>query len=368
MGGGRRVAHDRAPAEEARRRRAARLPRPLRPAAHRRRASSSCDFYQARRRQPRRCAICASAARRSAAACRARRRERRADRRCRRSRSYAQFALDADGKEMSTTMAAVRLLEQPAQGQGARPAHRADRRRRGAHLRHGEPVPPDRHLRAAGPALRARGCRLDAVLPRGARRPAARGGHHRGGRARRPGPPPPRRTACTACRCCRSTSTTRCSASSASATSSGPRPTSARAASCSAPPPAARRSAAKGLQHQDGTQPRRRRDRAELPRLRSGVRRRARGDPRPRHAADARAAGGRLLLRHGDERELRAAVAARRREPTTSCAACTASRAHGDAARRSVRLLGSGAILREVIAAAELLREDWRRRRARSAA
>ena len=45
-----------------------------------------------------------------------------------------------------------------------------------------------------------------------------------------------------------------------------------------------------GLQHQDGTQPSRRRDGAELPGLRPGVRRRARGDRRPRHARDARSA------------------------------------------------------------------------------
>jgi hypothetical protein len=57
-------------------------------------------------------------------------------------------------------------------------------------------------------------------------------------------------------------------------------------------------------------EPRRRGHGAELPRLRPGLRLRARGDPRPRRARDAER-GGRLLLRHGDERELRAAVAAR---------------------------------------------------------
>jgi hypothetical protein len=52
-------------------------------------------------------------------------------------------------------------------------------------------------------------------------------------------------------------------------------------------------------------------DRSELPRLRSGVRRRSRGDRRPRHARDGEVierAARRVLLRHGDERELRAAV------------------------------------------------------------
>ena len=44
-----------------------------------------------------------------------------------------------------------------------------------------------------------------------------------------------------------------------------------------------------GLQHQDGTQPPRRRDGAELQGLRPGDRRRARRHRRPRHARDARA-------------------------------------------------------------------------------
>jgi pyruvate dehydrogenase E1 component len=43
----------------------------------------------------------------------------------------------------------------PAQGPGARAAHRADRRRRGAHLRDGQPVPTGRHLRAVRPAVPA---------------------------------------------------------------------------------------------------------------------------------------------------------------------------------------------------------------------
>jgi hypothetical protein len=71
---------------------------------------------------------------------------------------------------------------QPAEGRRARSAHRAHRRRRGAHLRHGQPVPPGRHLRAARPAVRARGPGLDAVLPRGTQRPDPRGRHLGGGR------------------------------------------------------------------------------------------------------------------------------------------------------------------------------------------
>ena len=67
-----------------------------------------------------------------------------------------------------------------------------------------------------------------------------------------------------------------------------------------------------GLQHQDGTSHLDRRDGAELQGLRPGVRRRARRHRRPRHARDARGAEGRLLLRDGDERERRPAVAAGR--------------------------------------------------------
>ena len=46
-------------------------------------------------------------------------------------------------------MAVRAPARQPAEGPGARAAHRADRRRRGAHLRHGQPVPAGRHLFAA---------------------------------------------------------------------------------------------------------------------------------------------------------------------------------------------------------------------------
>ena len=70
----------------------------------------------------------------------------------------------------------------PPEGPGDRPAHRSDRRGRGAHFWHGEPLPADRHLRAAGPALRARGRGLAALLPRGEGRATLGGGHHRGGR------------------------------------------------------------------------------------------------------------------------------------------------------------------------------------------
>ncbi len=54
--------------------------------------------------------------------------------------SYAQFALQADGKEMSTTMAFVRMLGTLLKDVHTRPPHRAHRGGRGAHLRHGQPV------------------------------------------------------------------------------------------------------------------------------------------------------------------------------------------------------------------------------------
>ncbi len=68
------------------------------------------------------------------------------------------------------------------QGQGTGPAHRADRRGRGPYLRHGRPVPPDRHLHPRGPALRAGGQGPGDVLPRGQGRPDPAGRHQRSGR------------------------------------------------------------------------------------------------------------------------------------------------------------------------------------------
>ena len=80
--------------------------------------------------------------------------------------------------------------------------------------------------------------------------------------------------------------------------------------------------------------------------------------------ADARAAGGRLLLRHADERELRAALAARGRGGRRDQGPVPLRRAsRARRTRHSVRLLGSGTILREVLAAAELLRERLGHRR-----
>jgi pyruvate dehydrogenase E1 component len=77
--------------------------------------------------------------------------------------SYGQFALEAgrQGDEHDDGLRAH--AGQPAQGNAARPPHRAHRRRRGAHLRHGQPVQAGGHLQQRRPALRARGHRLGAV-------------------------------------------------------------------------------------------------------------------------------------------------------------------------------------------------------------
>ena len=74
-------------------------------------------------------------------------------------------------------------------------------------------------------------------------------------------------------------------------------------------------------------QPRRRRHRPQLPRLRPDLRLRGGGDRAGRPAAHAHRAGGRLLLPHGAERELPPAGDARGRRARGSCAACTWSHA-----------------------------------------
>ena len=65
-----------------------------------------------------------------------------------------------------------------------RPARRADRAGREPHLRHGGPVPADRHLQPGRPALSAAGRRPADVLPRGSEGADPAGGHQR---ARRDG-------------------------------------------------------------------------------------------------------------------------------------------------------------------------------------
>ena len=153
--------------------------------------------------------------------------------------------LDDDGVRPHAGQAAAR--------QGDRRAGRADRARRGAHLRHGGALPPGRHLLARRPALRA-GRHGHAALLQGSQGRADPRGRAspRRARSRRSSPPaaPTPRTASTRSR---SSSTTRCSGCSASATWCGPRPTRARAASCSAAPPGAPRCPAKGCSTRTAT-------------------------------------------------------------------------------------------------------------------
>ena len=134
---------------------------------------------------------------------------------------------------------------QPVPRPEVRPARRADHPRRGPHLRHGLAVQGVRHLRVAGPAVRARRPRPAAVLhgEQGAARSSRRASPRP---ARWPASSPPARaTPPAACRWCRSSPSIRCSASSGWATSSGRPPTPGPAASCSAPPPGARRCSAR---------------------------------------------------------------------------------------------------------------------------
>ena len=118
-----------------------------------------------------------------------------------------------------------------------------------------------------------------------------------------------------------------------------------------------------GLQHDDGhtqilasTVP-------EPARLRPGLRLRAGGGHPRRDRADARAeARGRLLLRHDLQRELRpAATAGGRHRRRRSCAASTASPRHPMSGRDAhpARLVGSGSILQQVLAARDLLAERF---------
>ena len=72
------------------------------------------------------------------------------------------------------------LPDAAAARQGARPARGADPGRRGAHLRHGGPVPADRHLQPRGPEVHAGRQGPGHVLPRGQGRPDPAGGHQRG--------------------------------------------------------------------------------------------------------------------------------------------------------------------------------------------
>ena len=211
------------------------------------------------------------------------------------------------------------------QGQEHRQAHRADRARRGAHLRHGGHVPPDRHLFIGGTAVHAAGCRPADVLPRGQAGADPRGGHQRGGQpvlvdrrgdrlceprrqhgavlhllfdvrlpagrrfhlggGRQPGARLPDRR------------------------HRGPHHARGRGPAASGRPQPA------GGDHG-----------AELRRLRSDLCLRARGDRAGRHAAHVPGPGERLLLHHLHERELRASGDAGRRRAGHLERACTCCR------------------------------------------
>jgi pyruvate dehydrogenase E1 component len=213
--------------------------------------------------------------------------------------AFAKFALEADGKEMSTTVAFVRMV------QGCCATHRS-----------ASASCPSSRTRRAPSAWRISSGRSASTRPSASstsrrtstsfrttrKRPRARSSRKAStkrapSRRGSPRPPATRRTAIPCCRC---TSTTRCSVSSAWATRSGRRRTHARAGSSSAPPRAARRSRARGCSTRTA------RATSSPPRSPTAapttvLRLRARGDLGGRHAPDARRARGRLLLRDADE-------------------------------------------------------------------
>ena len=106
-------------------------------------------------------------------------------------------------------------------------------------------------------------------------------------------------------------------------------------------------------------QPSDRRDHSELPRLRPRLRLRNGGNPRSRRPLDDGGRQGRVLLRHRDERELRAAVDAPDAEAGIVRGLYRFASHAAENSLGFVRLLGSGAILPEVIEAARMLEADW---------
>ena len=174
------------------------LPRPLPHPGARRQARRSAVRHVRRR------------ARRSSSTCEARRMELGGYLPARRRKAEAlavpelaafeRFLKSTEDREISTTMAFVQILQLLVRDKNARQAHRADRARRVAHLRHGGHVPPARHLEPAGPALHAGGRRPADVLQGEQERPDPAGRHQRGRARCATGSPRRRRTRRTACR------------------------------------------------------------------------------------------------------------------------------------------------------------------------
>ena len=214
-------------------------------------------------------------------------------------------------REMSTTVALVRMFGALLREQGTRSAHRPDRCGRSANVRYGQPLPAGGHLRAARPVVRAAGRELDAVLPRGdATASCWRKGINEAGAM--------------------SSWIAAATSYSVHGTTMLPfyiyysmfgfqrvgdldlgrgRPTCARLFDRrdGRPHDAWRGGSATSRRLES----RRRRDGSELPRVRSGVRLRTGRDRRFRRARDGRARRGRLLLPDGRERELCATVRCR---------------------------------------------------------
>ena len=212
--------------------------------------------------------------------------------------------LDDDGVRPDPVGAAAR--------QDAREADRADRARRVAHVRDGGPVPPGRDLLAGRPALPAAGFRAADVLQGGSARPDPRGGHHRG----RLGLVVRRRRHLLLD--ARDVDGAVLHLLLDVRLPAGRRPDLGRRRQPHARVPDGRDRRAHDAQRRGAAargrpQPPAVLGRAQLPRLRPGVRLRAGGDHPGRPAPHARRAGGRLLLRHPDERELPAPGDARRR-------------------------------------------------------
>ena len=96
--------------------------------------------------------------------------------------AFERFLKSTEDREISTTMAFVQILQLLLRDKNTRQAHRADRPRRIAHVRHGRHVPPARHLEPAGPALHAGGRRPADVLQGDQERPDPAGRDQRGRR------------------------------------------------------------------------------------------------------------------------------------------------------------------------------------------